>query len=812
MKLRISPWRSLHVRLLGNLGLSLAAGICLAGLALMVVGNNFIKQRTIKDLSTIANMLAENTAFQLGLNDPYYSQEVANSLAASRYHGDVNLVCLYAADGTLYAQYSNNGRRKCDDSTSVSSEKTVNKGVLRTSVNLPIYQEGNLLGEIRVHSQGKELQQVLMSLGIAMILTFGIALILALLLGRKLIHNSLAPLRNLSDTSKNIAENPFSNARAIKTFQDEVGLLVDVFNSMLDVLSQERRDLLSSEERFRNLSENSPVGVFLREDAENFNYVNSTWCELTGLDNDQAFKFTEHIDNEYLIDYEKKFQQLCKGSDAIIVEYKFDTRLGHKRHFMEYISKVSDPNKGSLYIGSLLDVTDLKDAQLELEQLAYYDPLTKLPNRRYLRDHLTSAIAKAKKDNRKIAVFMTDLDDFKKVNDSLGHDAGDKLLSQIGESLRQSVFEEDIVARLGGDEFMVLIEDIDNLNSLEFVAKRLLKGMQTEATYEHGSLPVTGSIGAAIYPDDACNYEELLRFADMALYSSKSKGGDAFNFYSADLDQKIREQIRIEHKLRVALDNNSLEVFLQPIFHAKSQNRCWAEALVRWFDEEEGSISPGIFIPVAETTGLIHQLGDFVLERVCQIIESENSDFEKLGINGISVNLSAKQFYSKDLVKRIRTLMNLHNVRPSQLCFEITESMVMDDIELAISTMEEINSLGCTLSIDDFGTGYSSLTYLKRFPVDNLKIDRSFIKDLPDDKNDAEIACAIIDLAHNLGMKVVAEGVETPVQADFLAQKGAEYLQGFLLSRPVSVSELKLQLTNHSTDSIHDTKTRHKRH
>ncbi|MFT7559964.1 MAG: diguanylate cyclase (GGDEF)-like protein/PAS domain S-box-containing protein [Flavobacteriales bacterium] len=793
-------WNSLHAKLLRNIAASLSVAIVLSGIVLLIAVNNFIKARTASELGVIGNILSEKTAFQLGLGD-YYRNEAEILLSSARHHADIELACLYTADGSIFAEYKEtNSTKICKVNTSLVSFKLIKQELLSTEVIFPIHQNGEQLGQLNISSSGKELNRALTVFFITVLATLGVAVLIAFFIGRNLVNRSLVPLTALSETSKKIAENPFLQVRAEKMGDDEVGKLVDVFNSMLDALSLENKLLKSSESTFRSLAENAPVGIFLRKSSTDFEYVNGTWRKLTGLDLTKSSDFVSLVADDHKDNYQRKISRLAEQQHSAVVEFEFLTPAREKRFFMEYVSHIQDSD-GSSYVGSLLDVTDLKRAQVELESLAYYDPLTKLPNRRFLKDHLNFALAKARKDNTKMAVLMTDLDDFKKINDSLGHDAGDKLLAKLATRLRDAVFEEDVVSRMGGDEFLILVENIENTSCLEFISKRLLGAMRTQAVHEENIIPVSGSIGIAVFPDDAQNSDELLRFADMALYSSKARGGDNFSFYSEELDRNIRQQIHIEQKLRIALDEDALELFIQPQFNSGKHTMCWAEALIRWFDKDDGAISPAMFIPIAENSGLIHRVGDFVIERVCQILAKNGTALKQLGMQGISINLSARQFFSHDLINKIKNTLEKYNVPAGRLGIEITETMVMDDVEMAISIMNELKSMGCIISMDDFGTGYSSLTYLKRFPIDHLKIDQSFIRDIPEDKDDMEIACAIIDLAHNLGMTVVAEGVETIQQATFLAKNNCEFLQGYYLCRPISVQEV---LVKHSANKRHN--------
>lgn len=788
--------KSLHFRLLRVITYSLVLAIALSGTSLLIIGNHSAERYNTENMAVIGQILAEKIAFPLSLGDGY-ADEAEKTLGATHHHKDFALVCLYDLSGNLFSQYrAATSTHECLNTYHLGMENH-NRGRrnLSSAIVLPVNFESEKIGYLVIESLGNQLKETLWLMTWAILGSLLVALLIAFLFGSRQLKKALWGLSDLRNTGLEIATNPKAITRAKKVFNDEIGDLVDAFNSMLDALGLESQKLRTSENTFRSLSENAPVGMFLRDSANHYGFVNSTWSEMTGLTVNNARHFSNCIGTDHKRHYIEKLASLKTDAAFVVNEFEFlHYETNEYRFLQEYVSSFED-GQHSHFIGILIDATELRQSQIELEKLAYYDPLTKLPNRRFLTDHLNYSYAAAEKKGGKIAVFMTDLDNFKRVNDSLGHDAGDKLLEHIGTRLKGAVFKEDVVSRMGGDEFLVLVEGIENLNAIEFISKRLLNAMRTESAHDISTLPVTGSIGVAVYPDDSCSPEELLRHADLALYSSKSNGGDQFSCYSEDLDNNIREQIRIEQKLRRAIDNKEIDVFLQPQVLSKERRVCWAEALVRWHDDEEGFISPVRFIPVAEDTGLIMELGDLVLEKVCIMLKDYAEELELLQIEGISVNLSAKQFFSNTLVKDISATLKAHQIAPSLVEFELTESTVTDNMDRAVSIMEDLRELGCRLSIDDFGTGYSSLSYLSKFPTTSLKIDRSFVDPLPDSKNDAEIVCAIIDLAHNLGMSVVAEGVETEAQADYLAEKGCEYLQGYYFARPASITQLISEAT-----------------
>ena len=789
-------WNTVHVKLLRSMVLAQAIAILIAGVILLFLGSQNARSNMIQRLDVIANIMAGKSAASLVFKD---ARAAEKNLSFARNKTGIEQLCLYDESGHLFASYNtvtSNASCEAIDSPIFASEHSDVTGGIELAV--PVEDQGDILGHLVLRSTVRDLNETRIIYVFTLCLALSFSLLIALYIGHRLVSRALLPLQELYKTAKIVAKNPLSDDRAKKVSDDEFGRVVDVFNNMLDAFNDENKALTASENRFRSLAENSPVGVYLKVGKCDYQYINSTWAVITGLKGADTHSFISRIDVRDTDYYESSLEEAHKTGKPQVIEYQYITPDGSRRALMEYVSAVSEEKSVPSYIGSLLDVTELKNAQIELEKLAFYDPLTQLPNRRFFRDHLEFSIARAHKENKKIAVYMVDLDDFKKVNDSLGHDIGDALLVKIASQLREVLYDEDVVSRMGGDEFMILLDNIEDPTRLDNASCRILDALCASVQENSSRVQVSGSIGAAIYPTDAKTPEELVRFADIALYNAKSKGGGKYSYYSENLDKQIKERIRLEHKLRNAIQNDELEVYIQPQYIATTRKLFWGEALIRWNDAEDGFISPEVFIPLAEDNGLIHEIGSFVLDTVCGIINEHREKLKLIGLDGVSVNLSAKQFFSDNFIETIIKKFDEYNIEPSQVEFELTESTVMDDVEQAVVIMESIRSLGCRLSIDDFGTGYSSLSYLKRFPITSLKIDRSFIRDIPEDRNDVEIACAIIAMAHNLGLTVVAEGVETDIQAKLLASYNCEYLQGYLLDRPVPIRDLLERADNMS--------------
>lgn len=448
----------------------------------------------------------------------------------------------------------------------------------------------------------------------------------------------------------------------------------------------------------------------------------------------------------------------------------------------------NDDGKITHYVATYIDITKRKLAEDEIKNLAFYDSLTQLPNRRLLQERLKHCIQRSKREGQKFALLMLDLDRFKDVNDTLGHQAGDELLKQVAERIKIKLRAVDMVARLGGDEFVVLLENIANPEDAARVAERIVDDLSKAFHLVHDhDVWVDASIGISLYPQHGNNFESLMAQADSAMYKAKEQGGGNFVYFSADFTRLARERIKLEGRLRRAILNNELRVYFQPQIDIASNRIIGAEALVRWQDPNEGLIPPGRFIPVAEETNLIVAIGEWVLNETCK----QGRKWLEMGFPPITlaVNVSTQQFKRSDINELVIKVIAETGFPAGLLELEITESGLMKNHENAVEILNKLHEIGIKIAIDDFGTGYSSLAYLKRFPLDVLKIDKSFIDDIPHSKDDMEIAATIVAMAHNLGFKVIAEGVETKEQLEFLQLKGCDSYQGYFKCRPIPIDE-----------------------
>ncbi|MDA8128714.1 MAG: EAL domain-containing protein [Betaproteobacteria bacterium] len=433
--------------------------------------------------------------------------------------------------------------------------------------------------------------------------------------------------------------------------------------------------------------------------------------------------------------------------------------------------------------GTVQDITERKQAEAQISQLAYHDALTGLNNRFSLQSQLDQALSMVHREKRALAVIFLDLDRFKTINDTLGHTVGDALLKEVALRLRDSVRESDIVARLGGDEFVVALTEVEDAATAARIADNLLHTLALPYVIGEEELHSSASIGVAFYPNDGGNGETLMKNADAAMYHAKSLGRNNVQFFTAEMNRTAMKRLTMDHDLRVAVETRQFVLHYQPQFDSATGRIVGFEALARWHHPRLGLVPPAEFIPIAEETGLILRLGEWVLDEACRQLRA----WRDAGLSGftIGVNLSAHQLHSPLLLGHVTRALKRHGLEGSDLELEITESVAMHDPDSSISRLKALRDLGVRLSIDDFGTGYSSLSYLKLLPIHTLKLDRSFVRDIETDNNDVAICTATIALAHNLGLVVIAEGVETDAQRDLLASHRCDFMQGYLFSKPL---------------------------
>jgi diguanylate cyclase (GGDEF)-like protein len=465
------------------------------------------------------------------------------------------------------------------------------------------------------------------------------------------------------------------------------------------------------------------------------------------------------------------------------LSYRFDDEIGDLvNSFNDMSSKLED------------EVLQREETEKQLRQLALYDSLTQLPNRTLILDRLSNLIEKARRSPARVAVMFVDLDDFKKVNDTLGHDAGDELLIESARRFTEVIRPVDSVGRLGGDEFILLLDAMPNATDADRVAEEVLEIFKKPFSIDGRELTLSASIGISIFPEDGDNQAELLQKADSAMYHSKEKGRNTYSYFTAEMNEHVARRLSIEEQMYTALSRDEFSVFYQPKIRLSDGKIVGAEALLRWHNSELGQVEPDEFIPISEQTGFINPLGDFVLEQAVSDISRLNELYD--ANLHVAINVSPRQFRQNGLIDNITGYLQGRGISRGMVELEITEGVLIGGQSNIEESLKELRASGIEITMDDFGTGYSSLSYLREYPFDVLKIDRSFVRDIGLDPEDCALIEAIIVMAHGLGLKVVAEGVETMQQAEFLQQRGCDSAQGYYFSRPLPLTEFEKYLSN----------------
>ncbi len=510
------------------------------------------------------------------------------------------------------------------------------------------------------------------------------------------------------------------------------------------------------------------------------------------------------------------FGELCFNSDQVVIDndepMKFE-EYGNIKGKLVYLEVYKAPfyDKNGKTIGTVgagRDITKLKTMQLDLEKnlklledqrqmleyQANHDSLTNLPNRVLFMDRLEQSIEVSKRNNKLTAVIFMDLDHFKEINDSLGHNIGDKVLVEASLRMREKMRKSDTLSRLGGDEFCVILNDLEHINNISEIIQHGMDVFKKPFIIDNSTLHVSMSVGVSVYPYDGTNANELLKNADAAMYKAKELGRNTFSFYDEEMTKKAFEKVFLETELRKAFKNDELLVYYQPQINALTNKMVGMEALARWQHSTMGFIMPSRFIPLAENNGMIIELDRIIMKKSITQFASWRKNYQYEG--KLSINLTIKQIETNDLITFIKETITEADVPFNRIEFEVTESQIMNDPESSIAALKEISKLGISLAIDDFGTGYSSLSYLKKLPIHKLKVDKSFIDNLPHDAEDAAISKTVINLCENLNLQVIAEGVETDEQKKFLLENNCNYIQGYLFSRPLSVEDMQEYLSN----------------
>ena len=569
----------------------------------------------------------------------------------------------------------------------------------------------------------------------------------------------------------------------VRSLEDEL----DETNRGLVALTLE---LEEARERYRNLFDNSLEGIVITDETTRIIEVNHAFEQITGYSSDEVVgRNTTLLKSDW---HDRPFYEAMWAdiNETGVWQGEIIDRRANGEAYVQWLTVCTvkdEDGRVRNYLGIIDDITSKKETERQIHQLAYYDHLTQLPNRTLYQDRLGQAVRTARRDGHQLAVMFIDLDNFKNINDTLGHVVGDKFLIQVADVLMAQVREQDTVARLGGDEFVILLEELKNSQDASRVAKAIIAAMSEPFIIDGNQVFSGASIGIAIYPDDGHDAATLIKHADTAMYSAKEQGKNDFRFFTDDMNIRAFERVRLENELRRALEDREFVLFYQPKLDLATGALTGAEALIRWKHPVMGLVPPYKFIPLAEETGLVEGIGDWVLGAAMRQL----ADWVRDGLDPppVSINLSARQLRRKDLAANVLDLLRETGVGPQLVQLELTETAVMSNPEEAIEVFRTLKREGLAISVDDFGTGYSSLSYLSRLPLDTVKIDQSFIHALTDARDDQVIVEAIIALSHKMGLRVVAEGVERMEQAKFLAAQGCDEVQGYYFHRPMAMAD-----------------------
>ena len=569
-----------------------------------------------------------------------------------------------------------------------------------------------------------------------------------------------------------------------------------LFRSIRYAIERQRvqAELKASEERFKRAIMDSAFPTMIHAEGGQVLQINRIWTEITGYEL-QDIQTIELWAEKAFDENREHVKKHIEGLYSIAArteegEYPIKVKNGETRIWVFSSAPVGSLSDGRRLIMSMaVDITERKQMEEIIRHQATHDTLTGLPNKFLFMDLLRLEMNEARRNNRKLAVLFLDLDRFKDINDTLGHDIGDHLLIEVAARLKECVRDSDIVSRIGGDEFNILLSGILGSEDVSTVPRKILAGLQKPFVISSNVLHVTASIGISVYPDDSAVGEGLLKYADIAMYHAKEVGKNNYQFYNHAINRRTLERVKLKNNLRRALEYEELVLHYQPIVDVATRAVVCTEALLRWQHPELGLLSPSQFLSLAEHTGLIVPIGGWVLKTACE----QNKAWQEAGHPPIcvTVNLSFRQLRHMGLVTMASGTLRETRLDPQWLDLEITENTAMHDIDLTTSILRGLTELGVNLSLDDFGTGYSSLTHIKKLPIKRIKIDRSFISDLATNPDDVAIVKAVIGLAHNLGLKVVAEGVETEEQLLFLQSHACDEVQGYLTGGPLPADQLE---------------------
>lgn len=679
--------------------------------------------------------------------------------------------------------------------------------------DFPIRDNGETLGRVMVGLDTTGIVEDTSGVVLDLIKIFGaIVLSLGSLIFVIFKLHVLNPVGLLTQGAARIAEGDFKHQVAVKS-NDELGHLTQCFNNMMSEISLDREALLATnkqlaaEIRHRRMAtdelkklslavEQSPASVVITDLEGRIEYVNPKFTEVSGYSQEEVIgEHTRILGNGHMgADYYDSMWKRLNEGEVWKGEFCNKRKNGTAYWESAVIAPIhGEDGKTTHFLAVKEDISERKAFEQKLMEQATHDQLTGLPNRFLAFDRLQQLLQYAERHHQRIAVIYIDLDNFKTVNDSMGHIVGDQLLVQVANRIQQQLRSEDTLARLGGDEFLALVANLDHsTRDLRQVVNRLLSALQTHFTLDNREINITSSLGIALYPDDGNDVVSLMSNADMAMYDAKHAGRNTFRFFTQALNTKVSERMKLETRLAHALANGELQPVYHPIIRLMDETLVGAEVLLRWENAEIGQIAPMEFIPVAEQTGLIRPITDWLFS---QVLEHARRWSDRPEVFWLAVNVPPVYFCEESFNRTLTRIAHQAADIGLGLCVEITENMLLKNDADAMESFRRLAALGITTAMDDFGTGYSSLAYVKRFPLNHLKIDRSFIDGLPDDQDDRSLAETIVLMGHKLGISIIAEGVENQAQLDCLKSLNVEFAQGYHFAQPMSSEEFARYLS-----------------
>ena len=744
--------------------------------------HNFLDTR-LKQQQVLGAIVADRSSAALAFGDEF---NATGNLEALHTNPTIAAACLYR-NGKLFANFRSAGTRsaECQQIVPRLVDYQLSDDWLETVQ--PVLMNNHPIGALYIVSNLDERQQRTRNIaGIALLFLVSVGSF-GLLLASKLIGYAIFPLALLGRTAAVITKEKDYSVRSQKVFDDDIGMLIDTFNGMLETIEAQNTALIHSEETLKAIINDAPDLMQIVDSEGHITFINrpdDPRREMTSRSADNIF---DGLDPEQRS--EAKNALLSVFSGGVTTQFETYDEI-NQTWYANHVGPLRENGVISAALVMKRDISALKHAHEKLKQIAFYDPLTGLPNRRLFKDRLDEELIRCRKHRTKMALLFLDLDNFKRINDTLGHDAGDKLLTTIAERIVGCVRREDIVSRLGGDEFTVLLCGLDNTEPAAQIAEKILQRLREPIDIGREKIIATVSIGITLAPDDAGNPTDLMKNADIAMYKAKEAGRNAYMIYHEGMDPDGADTLKLEMQLRTAFDENQFKVYYQPQVNLQTGKIFGLEALMRWDHPEKGLLSPHFFLQKIEELGLIMALTKWTLDTACKEMRRSDSIARRFSDLKLAINISAGQFRDPNLVEFVKQILQTTGFPPARLELEVTETSLISSLEESVATMSALRALGVTISIDDFGTGYASLSYLRKLPVDFVKIDGSFIKDIPHSKSDMEITSAVIAMSHKLNLKVLAEGVETPAQMQFLRENKCDYAQGFFISPPLPMEAL----------------------